>query len=168
MSDAEDSAVTYTSISNDDGLSDIGSPGAVVYRYDGLPIIPQAPPSPDYMPGLEEPQAPPLPGFVLERIYPEMMMRILRRILRRTPPIILLMEETMTTMMMSHTMMEEDDDDVDIEEEEDEDEEEHLDPVDSTTIALPTIDHAPSAEETEPFETCGSFDFNRSLSLKCV
>ncbi|GJW86996.1 hypothetical protein Tco_0162336 [Tanacetum coccineum] len=43
------------------------------------------------------------------------------------------------------------DDDVDIEE--DEEEEEHLAPADSTVVALPAIDHAPSAEETEPFET---------------
>nr|GFB25101.1 hypothetical protein [Tanacetum cinerariifolium] len=72
MSDAEGSAVTYTSISSHDGLSDIGSPGVVVYGYDGLPMIPQAPPSPDYMPSLEEPQAPP-PGFAPEAIYPEFM-----------------------------------------------------------------------------------------------
>ncbi|GJT57355.1 hypothetical protein Tco_0992409 [Tanacetum coccineum] len=43
------------------------------------------------------------------------------------------------------------DDDVDIEE--DEEEEEHLAPADSTAVALPAVDHAPSAEETEPFET---------------
>nr|GEW76714.1 putative reverse transcriptase domain-containing protein [Tanacetum cinerariifolium] len=72
MSDAEGSAVTYTSISSHDGLSDIGSPGVVVYGYDGLPMIPHAPPSPDYMPGPKEPQAPP-PGFAPEPIYPEFM-----------------------------------------------------------------------------------------------
>ncbi|GKF61819.1 hypothetical protein Tco_0181873, partial [Tanacetum coccineum] len=43
------------------------------------------------------------------------------------------------------------DDDVDIEG--DEEEEEHTAPVDSTNVALPSVDHAPSAEETEPFET---------------
>ncbi|GKB79359.1 hypothetical protein Tco_0946254 [Tanacetum coccineum] len=36
---------------------------------------------------------------------------------------------------------------------EDEKEEEHTAPTDSTAIALPAVDHAPSAEETEPFET---------------
>ncbi|GJT98197.1 hypothetical protein Tco_1093715 [Tanacetum coccineum] len=41
------------------------------------------------------------------------------------------------------------DDDVDIENDE---EEEHLDPTDSIVVALPAVDHAPSAEETEPFE----------------
>nr|GEX79006.1 putative reverse transcriptase domain-containing protein [Tanacetum cinerariifolium] len=45
-----------------------------------------------------------------------------------------------------------DDEDIDIEEDEDEEEEEHLDPADSTAVALPAIDHAPSAEETESFE----------------
>ncbi|GJZ68793.1 reverse transcriptase domain-containing protein [Tanacetum coccineum] len=42
------------------------------------------------------------------------------------------------------------DDDVDIEG--DEEEEEHPAPADSTTVALPAVDQAPSAEETEPFE----------------
>ncbi|GKC75944.1 hypothetical protein Tco_1126718, partial [Tanacetum coccineum] len=40
------------------------------------------------------------------------------------------------------------DDDVDIEEEE-----EHPAPTDSIAVALPDVDQAPSAEETEPFET---------------
>ncbi|GKB78311.1 hypothetical protein Tco_0945206, partial [Tanacetum coccineum] len=43
------------------------------------------------------------------------------------------------------------DDDVDIEG--DKEEEEHPALADSTTITLPTVEHAPSAEETEPFET---------------
>ncbi|GKF42875.1 hypothetical protein Tco_0126217 [Tanacetum coccineum] len=44
----------------------------------------------------------------------------------------------------------EENNDVDIEEEE---EEEHPAPVDFTVVALLTVDQAPSAEETEPFET---------------
>nr|GEV20636.1 hypothetical protein [Tanacetum cinerariifolium] len=188
MSDAKGSTVTYTSISSDDGLSDIGYSGVVVYGYDGLPMIPHAPPSPDYMPGPEEPQAPPPPGFIPEPIYPEFM-----------PPEddIFLVEEqplpaaSLPTADLSGYVLEsdleendedpkedlvdypadggddddnddessdndeEDDDDVDIEEDEDEDEEkeEHLDPADSTAVALPAVDHALSAEETEPFET---------------
>ncbi|GJT30897.1 hypothetical protein Tco_0911172 [Tanacetum coccineum] len=43
------------------------------------------------------------------------------------------------------------DDDVDIEG--DEEEEEHPAPADSTVVALPAVDQAPSAEETKPFET---------------
>nr|GEY84485.1 putative reverse transcriptase domain-containing protein [Tanacetum cinerariifolium] len=43
------------------------------------------------------------------------------------------------------------DDDIDIEGDEEEDK--YLAPTDSITVALPAIDHAPSTEETEPFET---------------
>ncbi|GJT76355.1 hypothetical protein Tco_1043080 [Tanacetum coccineum] len=78
MSDSEHSTVTYTSVSipvEDD--SDIGSPGV-----DGPPIMPedpyayimaayQVPPSPDYIPGPEEPQSPPPLDFVPEPMYPE-------------------------------------------------------------------------------------------------
>ncbi|GKD82566.1 hypothetical protein Tco_1349405, partial [Tanacetum coccineum] len=71
MSDSEHSTVTYTSVFEDD--SDIGSPGV-----DGLPIMPEVPPSPDYIPGPEEPeQAPPLPiyiPFVPEPVYPEFLL----------------------------------------------------------------------------------------------
>ncbi|GKB26727.1 retrovirus-related pol polyprotein from transposon TNT 1-94 [Tanacetum coccineum] len=77
-SDSEHSTVTYTSVSipvEDD--SDIGSPGV-----DGPPIMPedpyayimaayQVPPSPDYIPGPEEPQSPPPLDFVPEPMYPE-------------------------------------------------------------------------------------------------
>ncbi|GKD32567.1 hypothetical protein Tco_1248076, partial [Tanacetum coccineum] len=45
------------------------------------------------------------------------------------------------------------DDDMDIEADDEEDEEEHLAPADSVVVALPATDQAPSAEETEPFET---------------
>ncbi|GKD43038.1 hypothetical protein Tco_1267683, partial [Tanacetum coccineum] len=67
----EDSTVTYTEISSPyEDLSDIGSPGA-----EG-PIF-QDPPSPDYVPGPEEPeQAPPSPiyvPFVPEPVYPEFL-----------------------------------------------------------------------------------------------
>ncbi|GJT02388.1 hypothetical protein Tco_0823557 [Tanacetum coccineum] len=81
MSDSEDSTVTYTEVSSPfKDLSDIGSPGV-----DGLPMMPedpyayvvatfQASPSPDYVPGPEEPeQAPPSPEFVPEPVYPEFM-----------------------------------------------------------------------------------------------
>ncbi|GKC38065.1 hypothetical protein Tco_1050449 [Tanacetum coccineum] len=148
----------------------------------------QAPPSPDYVPGPEEPeQVPPSPvyvPYVPEPTYPEFM-----------PPEdeVLPAEEQPLPAALSPTAdspgyvpesnpeedQEEDDDedpeedpanypangrddgddedessnddeddDVDIEEEE-----EHLDPTDSTVVTLPAIDHALSAEETEPFET---------------
>ncbi|GJY74710.1 hypothetical protein Tco_0479141 [Tanacetum coccineum] len=107
MSDSDESGVTYTEISSTfEELSDIGSPGVV--------------PSPDYIPGPEEPQSPPPLDYVPEPIYPE---------------------------------EEDEDDDVDIEADEDEEEEEHPAPADSVVVALPAADQAPSAEETEPFET---------------
>ncbi|GKA85260.1 hypothetical protein Tco_0806914 [Tanacetum coccineum] len=46
-----------------------------------------------------------------------------------------------------------DDNDDDEEEQEDEEEEEHLAPADYIVVALPAVDHVPSKEETEPFET---------------
>ncbi|GJV71808.1 hypothetical protein Tco_1491803, partial [Tanacetum coccineum] len=48
---------------------------------------------------------------------------------------------------------EDEDEDVDIETDEDEEEEEYPAPTDSVVVALPATDQAPSAEETEPFET---------------
>ncbi|GJU44428.1 putative reverse transcriptase domain-containing protein [Tanacetum coccineum] len=71
----------------DEEISDGGSPRVIVYEYDGLPIQPVAPPSPDYIPGLEDPQTPPVPqdederepmfvqahdlDYVPEPVYPE-------------------------------------------------------------------------------------------------
>ncbi|GJR61361.1 hypothetical protein Tco_1503523 [Tanacetum coccineum] len=75
MSDSDESGVTYTEVSSPfEGLSDIGSPRANDHEYLELPWMPedpymeaalQAPPSPDYVPGPEEPeQAPPSPDYV--------------------------------------------------------------------------------------------------------
>ncbi|GKD46254.1 hypothetical protein Tco_1270899 [Tanacetum coccineum] len=66
------STVTYTSVYTDsepgrvfweadEELSDGGSPRVIVYRYNGLPIQPVAPPSLDYVPG---PKHPPSPNYV--------------------------------------------------------------------------------------------------------
>ncbi|GJT19473.1 hypothetical protein Tco_0878179 [Tanacetum coccineum] len=92
------SAVTYTFVHTDsepgrvfwgadEKISDGGSPRVIVYGYDGLPMQPVAPPSPDYIPDSEEPQTPPVPqdederepmfiqphdpDYVPEPIYPE-------------------------------------------------------------------------------------------------
>ncbi|GKE53020.1 hypothetical protein Tco_1488176 [Tanacetum coccineum] len=92
------SAVTYTFVYTDsepgrifwgadEEASDGGSPRVIALGYDGLPIQPVAPPSPDYIPGPEEPQIPPIlqdederepmfiqphdPDYVPEPIYPE-------------------------------------------------------------------------------------------------
>ncbi|GKB78917.1 hypothetical protein Tco_0945812 [Tanacetum coccineum] len=75
MSDSDESGVTYTEVSSPfEDLSDIGSPRADDHEYLELPWMPedpyveaalQAPPSPDYVPGPEEPeQAPPSPDYV--------------------------------------------------------------------------------------------------------
>ncbi|GKB06552.1 hypothetical protein Tco_0834785 [Tanacetum coccineum] len=66
------SLFTYTSVYTDsepgrvfwgadEEPSNGSSPRVIVYRYDGLLMQPVAPPSPDYMPGPEEPQTPPVP-----------------------------------------------------------------------------------------------------------
>nr|GEY42557.1 hypothetical protein [Tanacetum cinerariifolium] len=71
----------------DEELSDEGSPRGIVYGYDGLPMLPVAPPSPDFIHGPEKPHTPPTPqdedehepifiqphasDFVPEPIYPE-------------------------------------------------------------------------------------------------
>ncbi|GJX99520.1 hypothetical protein Tco_0356539 [Tanacetum coccineum] len=72
---------------NDEEVSEGGIPWVIVLGYDGLPIQPVAPPSPDYIPGPEDPQTPPVPqdederepmfvqahdpDYVPEPIYPE-------------------------------------------------------------------------------------------------
>ncbi|GJS47009.1 hypothetical protein Tco_0597130 [Tanacetum coccineum] len=67
------SAVTYTSVytdsepdrafwgADDEEISDGGILRVIVYGYNGLLMQPVAPPSPDYIPGLEDPQSPPVP-----------------------------------------------------------------------------------------------------------
>ncbi|GJV16078.1 putative reverse transcriptase domain-containing protein [Tanacetum coccineum] len=71
----------------DEEISNGGYPRVIVLGYDGLPIKPIAPPSPDYIPGPEEPQTPPVPqdederepmfiqphdpDYVPEPVYPE-------------------------------------------------------------------------------------------------
>ncbi|GJU16268.1 putative reverse transcriptase domain-containing protein [Tanacetum coccineum] len=83
MSDSEYSTVTYTSISNyyEEPL-DIGSPGIIVYIYDGLPMHPpspdyvpgpELPPSPDYVPSPEHPPLPVYVPYVPKPAYPKFM-----------------------------------------------------------------------------------------------
>ncbi|GKE65095.1 hypothetical protein Tco_1519256 [Tanacetum coccineum] len=93
------SAVTYTSVytdskpgrafweADDEEVPEGGIPRVIILGYDGLPIQPVAPPSPDYIPGPEDPQTPSVPrdederepmfvqahdpDYVPEPIYPE-------------------------------------------------------------------------------------------------
>ncbi|GJU98582.1 hypothetical protein Tco_1327853 [Tanacetum coccineum] len=197
MSNSDESGVTYTEISSPfEGLSNIGSPGVVGPEHEGLPwmlddpyvqVALQAPPSPDYIPGPEEPQSPPLPNFVPEPIYPEYMPQedevfpaeeqplpaaasptaqspdyVLESIPEADPkedddedP-----EEDLIDYPANkgddgddEDESSEDDEDDDVDIEADDDEEEHPAPADSTDVALPAADQAPSTEETEPFET---------------
>ncbi|GKE89758.1 hypothetical protein Tco_1567233, partial [Tanacetum coccineum] len=198
MSDYEDSTVRYTEVSRPfTDLSDIGSSG--VNRPPVMPEDPfayvvtafQASPSPDYVPGPEEPEkAPPLPvyvPYVPELAYPEFMPPEDEVLPNEEQPLPAVLSPTADSPgYVPESDPEEDpkedddkdpeedptdypadggddgddedessdddeDDDVDIEE--DEEEEEHLASTDFTTIALPAVDHAPSAKETEPFET---------------
>ncbi|GJT85834.1 hypothetical protein Tco_0178904 [Tanacetum coccineum] len=73
------STVTYTFVYTDsepgrvfwgadEEISNGGSPRVIVLGYDGLPIQPIAPPSPNYITDSEEPQTPPVPRDEDERI----------------------------------------------------------------------------------------------------
>ncbi|GKF39365.1 hypothetical protein Tco_0119426, partial [Tanacetum coccineum] len=69
------SAVTYTNSdpgrafwrADDEEISEGGIPRVIILGYDGLPMQPVAPPSPDYIPGPEDPQTPPVPQDEDER-----------------------------------------------------------------------------------------------------
>ncbi|GKD08112.1 hypothetical protein Tco_1187797, partial [Tanacetum coccineum] len=134
MSDSKDSMVTYT----------------------------EAPPSPDYVPCPEEPeQAPPLPDFVPEPVYPKFMTLEDESDPEKDPegdddedP-----EEDPADYPVDggddgdgedESSDNDKDDDVAIERDE---EEEYPASADSTAVALPAVDHAPSTEETKPVET---------------
>ncbi|GKF29215.1 hypothetical protein Tco_0095557, partial [Tanacetum coccineum] len=163
-------------------LSDIGSPrvdGPPVMPEDPYAYVVadfQAPPSPDYVPGPEElEQAPPLPDFVPEPVYPEFMPledEVLPAEEQPLPTAALPTADSPGYVPESDPEEDpEEDDDEDPEEdpadyptnggdngddeddiEGDEEEVEHLALADSIAVAFPAIEHAASAEETEPFE----------------
>ncbi|GJV59395.1 reverse transcriptase domain-containing protein, partial [Tanacetum coccineum] len=163
------SLVTYTSVYNDsepwrfywvsnEEPSDVGSPGVILYGYDGLPMHPVAPPSLDYVPG---PEHPPSLNYVPMEDQP-------------------LLDDASPTALSSGYVADfdpdkdleedpeedhanypadggdgddesfDDDDDAD-DEDDDEEEEEHLTLADSS--AVPVVDLVPSARDTEAFET---------------
>ncbi|GKB16908.1 hypothetical protein Tco_0850831, partial [Tanacetum coccineum] len=194
MSDSDESGVTHTEISSPfEGLSDIGSPGVVGPEHEGLPwmlddpyvqVALQAPPSPDYIPGPEEPQSPPSPDFVQEPVYLEFIPPEEEILPAEEQPLPAAASPTAQSPDYVLESNPEEDDDEDPEEDpvdypadggddgddedepsdddedeevdieaDDEEEEEHPAPADSTAVALPAADQAPSAEETESFET---------------
>nr|GEY26166.1 hypothetical protein [Tanacetum cinerariifolium] len=153
--------VTYTEVSSPfEDLSDIGSPRADDHEHLELPgmledpyveVALQAPPSPDYILGPEEPeQAPPLPDYVPGPEHaddeedddedPE------------EDPVDYPADGRDDGDDEEGSSEDNEDDDMDIEADEEEEEEQPA-PVDSLVVALPAADQAPSAEETEPFET---------------
>ncbi|GKE60479.1 hypothetical protein Tco_1510846, partial [Tanacetum coccineum] len=126
MSDSDESGVTYTEISSTfEELSDIGSPRVV--------------PSPDYIPGPEEPQSPPPLDYEDDDEDPE------------EDPINYHVDGGDNGDDEEGLSKDDEDDDLDIEA--NDEEEEHLAPADSVVVSLPATDQAPSAEETKAFET---------------
>ncbi|GKB95966.1 hypothetical protein Tco_0982103, partial [Tanacetum coccineum] len=161
MSDSEDSTVTYTVVSNPFGrLSDIESPGV-----DRPPVMPEdpylvypefMPPEDEVLPAEEQPLLAALsptvdsPGYVPESDPKEDPEEDDDKDLEEDPadyPA----NEGDDVNDEDESSDDDEDDDVDIKG--DEEEEEHPAPADSTAVALPTVDHALSAEETKPFET---------------
>nr|GEV85942.1 hypothetical protein [Tanacetum cinerariifolium] len=140
MLDSEDSTITYTVVSSPfGGSSDIGSPGV-----DGPPVMLEDP----YAYVVAAFQAPLSPDYVSE------------------DDILPAEEQPLPAAASPTTESDLDEDSNDDPEEDpeedpadyptdggDEGEDEYLAPSDSTAVALPTIDHAPSVKETELFET---------------
>ncbi|GJX14078.1 hypothetical protein Tco_0205836 [Tanacetum coccineum] len=159
---------------NDGEVSEGGIPRVIVYGYDGLPIPPVASPSPDHIPGPEDPQTPPVPqdkderepmfvqahdhDFMPEPVYPEYI-----PLEDEHDPEEFEDDET-EDGPVDYPMDEGDngddddddssgddtnDEDEDDEDEEKEEEEEHLAPADSTVV-LPTDEPVSPPEGTEP------------------
>ncbi|GJV98639.1 putative reverse transcriptase domain-containing protein [Tanacetum coccineum] len=176
MSYLDESGVTYTEISSTfEELSDIGSPGVI--------------PSPDYIPGPEEPQSPPPLDYVLELIYPEYKPHEDEVFLAEEQPLPAAASPTAQSPDYvpeskpeadpeedvdedpeedpvdypadggdngddeEGSSKDDEDDNIDIKADDDDEEEEHPAPADSVVVALPAMDQAPSAKETEQFET---------------
>ncbi|GKC26762.1 hypothetical protein Tco_1034056, partial [Tanacetum coccineum] len=121
----------------------------------------QAPPSLDYVPGPEEPeQAPPsldyIPGpeHTNDEIFdPEADPEEDDDEDPKEDPVDYFADGGDDGDDEDEPSEEDKDDDVDMAADGDEEEEEHLVPADSVVVALPATDQAPSAEETESFET---------------
>nr|GEY37345.1 hypothetical protein [Tanacetum cinerariifolium] len=194
MSDSDESGVTYTDVSSPfEELSNIGSPRPDDDEHLELPemledpyveVSLQAPPSPYYIPGPEEPEQAPLsPDYVpgLEHVDDEIVVED-QPYAEDASHTTQSPEYVPKSDLEAHLEEDEDedpeedpvdyptdggddgddkegsseddeDDDMDIKADEEEQEEEHPAPADSVVVASPAADQAPSAEETEPFET---------------
>ncbi|GKB88357.1 hypothetical protein Tco_0960629 [Tanacetum coccineum] len=169
MSDSEDSTVTYIAISSPfGGLSNIGSPGVVGPEHEGLPwmlddpyvqpVHPEfMPPEDEILPAEEQPlpaaDSPTAdsPGYIPES-DPEEDPKEDDDEDPKEDPADYPADGGDDGDDEDEPSDDDEDEEVDIEAD-DEEEEEHPAPADSTAVALPAIDQAPSAEETEPFET---------------
>ncbi|GJS04788.1 hypothetical protein Tco_0321296 [Tanacetum coccineum] len=168
MSDSDESGVTYTEVSSPfEDLSDIGSPRADDHEYLELPGMPedpyveaalQAPPSPDYIVAEDQPGAEDAsptaqsPDYVPES-DPEADPEEDDDEDPEEDPVDYPADGGDDGDDEEGSSEDDEDDDMDIEADDEEEEEEHLAPADSVVVALPATDQAPSAEETEPFET---------------
>ncbi|GJS77374.1 hypothetical protein Tco_0727255, partial [Tanacetum coccineum] len=184
------STVTYTSVYTDsepgrvfwgadEELSDGGSPRVIVYRYDGLPMQPVAPPSLNYVPG---PEHSPFPDYVPgPKHLPVEPLPIDASLTALSPGYVAdsgPYEDSEEDPEEDHAdyptdggddvdePSNDDDDDTDDEDEEpfkdedDDEEEEHLAPTNS--FAKPIVDPVPSAGDIEAFETDESAPTPRS------
>nr|GEW38382.1 hypothetical protein [Tanacetum cinerariifolium] len=158
-SDEASFGVTYTSISSDyEEPSNVCSPGVVVYGYDGLPMHSVDPPSPDYVPGPEEPKQTSLsPDYVPRPEYPEYLAPSDEEVPFEDQPYAVADSLiALSSGYIAASNPEEDSKDGPVDypadggddDDDDEEEEEHLDPADS--VIAPAVDHFPSSEETEP------------------
>nr|GEX53715.1 hypothetical protein [Tanacetum cinerariifolium] len=174
-------SVTYTDISSPfEELSNIGSPRVDDHEHLMLPEMledpyveepEQAPPSPDYIPGLEHANdeivaedqpyakdASPIaqsPEYVPESDFEAHPEDDDDEDTEEDPVDYLADggDDDDDEKESSEDDEDDEDDDMDIEADEEEEEKEHPAPADSIVVALTAADQAPSAEETEPFET---------------
>ncbi|GKB46275.1 putative reverse transcriptase domain-containing protein, partial [Tanacetum coccineum] len=164
-SDSASSEVTYTSISSH------GDPLAWVvdfFRLQELDSPKAAPASPEYVLGPEEPEQAPLsPDYMPGPEYPEYLARSDEEVpIEDQPYVVADSPIALSPGYVADSDPEEDsedgpvdypadggdgDDDDEEEEASKEEEEEHLALADS--VVAPVVDHVPSSEETEPFET---------------
>nr|GEW96112.1 retrotransposon protein, putative, Ty3-gypsy subclass [Tanacetum cinerariifolium] len=115
----------------------------------------QAPPSPDYIPGPEEPeQAPPLPDYSPEYVSESDLEAYPEENDDEDPeedPVDYPADGGDDDDDEEGSSEDDEDDDMDIEADEEE-EDEHPAPADSVVVSLPATDQAPSVKETKPFE----------------
>ncbi|GJT36598.1 hypothetical protein Tco_0927017 [Tanacetum coccineum] len=154
-SDEASSGVTYISISSDyEEPSDVGSPRVVIYGYDGLPMHPIDPPSPDYEVLVEDqPYAAADSPIALSSGY------IADLDLEEDPkdesgdgPTDYPADRGDDDDSLGDDADDKDEEEASEEDEDEEEEEEYLASSDSTAAASPVVDPVPSAEEIEPFE----------------